>query len=198
MQDDSGAQVMFSVRNGPASLYKLKWDTQNFIELHEWCIHFPDGSGNPDAEDLALTDISSDNAIYACTERDDDGDAKDISKLSILRYSLVNDDTTGECISASHEWDLTSVMPPCDPNKGFEGLTWLPDSVLVSQSFIDTSTDEPYEPSRYPDHGGGVFFVSLEDAAHIYGVVVNYSNVTDFSVVVDFQGKMHHLLLVCL
>jgi hypothetical protein len=65
-------------------------------------------------------------------------------------------------LSASVEWDLTSDLPSVDPNLGLEAITWIPDSFLIKRNFFDANKKKLYDPSDYPQHGNGLFFVGLE------------------------------------
>ena len=78
-----------------------------------------------------------------------------------MRY--VADSSDSSFLVATNQWDITPDLPPsADPNMGFEGITWIPDSFLVSAGFVDVQTNALYSPSDYPNHGNGLFFVGYE------------------------------------
>jgi hypothetical protein len=75
-------------------------------------------------------------------------------------------------LTALEEWDLTSDLPKVDANTGFEGITWVPDSFLTSKRFYDQMHGKIYNPTDYPGHGNGVFFLGLEGNGYIYSYVL--------------------------
>lgn len=133
-------------------------------------LRFPDGSGEPDTEGLT---VGPDGAIYATTERDNVYSG--IPRNGILRYDPLAEGTT---LVATHEWDLTAEFPelgtlPGGSNLGFEGITWVPDSYLVDEGFVDESTNAPYDPAVYPGHGSGLYFAALENDAALYAYALS-------------------------
>src|SRR5439155_5185 len=56
-----------------------------------------------------------------------------------------------------------------------EGLTWVPDSHLVANSFFDESKNHVYDPAEYANHGTGLFFVDLESNGVIYAYALDHS-----------------------
>ena len=164
----SSSDVIWAVQNSPSMLYKLYWTGKVWTSSHDggWSkgkkIHFSNGKGHPDSEDLTKAALGDDgdaysDEIYVCTERDND--YKDVSFLTVLLYKM--DDNSDE-LTASFQWDLTSKLPKVNCNKGFEGIAWVSDSFLVSSGFIDMNTKSKYDPSRYSNHGIGLFFLALE------------------------------------
>lgn len=143
-------------------------------------IHYPDGAGTPDDEGITLTGAGSAGGVYTSTERD--GDNKDTSRMSVLRYDVSGGDGN---LAATHEWNLTSDLPKVDANSGLEGITWVPDSALTGKGFKDVSTGAAYDPSHYGSHTGGVFFVGLEGTGAVYGYVLEdsgkFTRVSTFS-----------------
>ena len=81
-------------------------------------------------------------AIYVATERDNL--APSTSRLSILRYDT---SAAGPTLIATHEWNLTSDLPPAGSNAGLEGITWMPDEVLVASGFFDERVGHTYAPA---------------------------------------------------
>jgi hypothetical protein len=90
----------------------------------------------------------------------------------VLRYDVGTSATT---LTATQEWNLTADLPPVGANLGFEGITWISDSVLTGAGFVDASTGAPYDPTRYGAHSGGVFFVGVEGTGMVYGYVLQDS-----------------------
>ena len=59
-------------------------------------------------------------------------------------------------------------------NLGIEAITWVPDSYLVANGFVDESTGAAYNPVAYPGHGTGLFFVGIEGTGNIYGYALDH------------------------
>jgi len=170
----SNPAVLWAVQNSPSTLYKLRWNGQIYKPAHggHWkpgkALHYPDGSGKPDAEGVTMSDDPS--AVYVSTERDGDGD----NRFSVLRFDTSQEGTS---LTATHEWNLTSDLPAVStPNLGLEAIAWVPDSYLTAGQFKDETTNETYEPARYPSHGAGLFFVGLEANGTIYAYALNHTN----------------------
>lgn len=165
----SSSDVMWAIQNSPSMLYKLYWTGKVWTSSLDggWSkgktIHFSNGKGHPDSEDVtkALSDHGDtySDEIYVCTERDNDN--KDVSFLTVLQYKM-NDNSNSNELTASFQWDLTSKLPKVNCNKGFEGIAWVSDSFLVRSGFIDMNTKSKYDPSKYSNHGTGLFFLALE------------------------------------
>jgi hypothetical protein len=176
---DKTSHVMWGIRNDPSTLYKLRWDESSRAWTRDtsngWSngksLRYPDGSGNPDAEGITRAERTNNN-IYACTERNDDGTHSDTSRMSILRYSL---DSNSTVLSAAQEWLLNSLLPSSAKNTGLEAITWVPDSYLVSMGFRDHLKGTAYSPADYPNHGTGLFFVGHEGTAMIYAFALDHA-----------------------
>ena len=166
--------ILWGIDNGPSTLYRLLWGGSTWISTTTggWSagksLHYPDGSGDPDSEGVTRAEFTS-SAIYVSTERDNDNN--DVSRLSVLRYDT---SATGSDLTATNEWDLTDDLPASDPNLGLEAITWAPDTALVASGFYDESAAALYDPTRYPDHGTGLFFVGLESNGAIYGYALDH------------------------
>ena len=126
-----------------------------------------DGTGTPDSEGVTRAELDS-PAIYVSTERN--GDVGTVSRMSVLRFDT---SAAGASLSATNEWNLTPDLPVSDPNLGLEAITWIPDAFLVGAGFVDESTGQLYDPSRYANHGTGIFFVGLEPNGSIYGYALD-------------------------
>jgi hypothetical protein len=168
--------VLWGIQNDPSVLYRLIWNgtTWNGVTDDNWTsgktIHYPGGAGHPDSEGLTRAEWSS-PAIYVSAERDNDNG--NVSRLSVLRYDTSVTGSTD--LTATHEWNLTSDLPTSGGNLGLEAIAWVPDSFLTANGFIDDSVNAAYDPSRYPNHGTGLFFVGLESNGMIYGYALDHS-----------------------
>jgi hypothetical protein len=160
--------VMWAVRNGPSTLFRLVWDGSIWVPDLVRTLRYVDGSGEPDAEDVTRAESGS-PAIYVATERDNA--AGSISRPSVLRFDL--DQASGDLL-ATHEWNLASALPAVGANTGLEAITWIPDSYLTANGFFDESLGALYQPALYPGHGSGLFFVGLEANGAIYAFALDH------------------------
>jgi hypothetical protein len=173
----SDPAVLWGIQNSPSMLYRLLWSattaTWASAPTDGWTsgktIHYPDGTGTPDAEGVTRAERNT-TAIYVSTERN--GDAGSVSRLSVLRFDT---STAGTSLSATHEWNLTADLPASDANLGLEAITWIPDSYLAGAGFVDDSTGQLYDPTRYANHGTGIFFVGLESNGGIYAYALDHA-----------------------
>jgi hypothetical protein len=171
----SGGQpaILWAIDNGPSTLYRLLFDggTWSSSATGGWgagkVLHFPDGTGDPDSEGVTRAEFTS-PAIYVSIERDNDDNG--VSRLSVLRFDT---SATGTDLTATNEWNLTADLPVSDPNLGLEAITWVPDSALVAARFYDERARAPYDPTLYPNHGTGLFFLGLESNGSIYGYALD-------------------------
>ena len=82
--------VLWGVRNGPGTLFRLNFDGTNWNPdtTDGWSngklLHYPDGTGDPDSEGIAMVGDTSAGGIYVSTERNND--VGNVSRLSVLRY----------------------------------------------------------------------------------------------------------------
>ncbi|MGE0879844.1 MAG: esterase-like activity of phytase family protein [Acidimicrobiia bacterium] len=157
---------LWAVRDDPGSLLLLDRVAPNgtWRPREGWgsgrSLRYPDGHGGPDAE--AVTRAASDAAaVYVGAERDNS--VAQTSRNSVLRFEPGR---TGP-LTATREWNLTSLLPATNANAGIEGLAWVPDSVLVAAKFRD-SNGRAYVPATLPAHGDGVFVVALEQNGGLY------------------------------
>ncbi|MEA2696428.1 MAG: hypothetical protein QOI66_699, partial [Myxococcales bacterium] len=167
--------TLWAVRNGPSLLHRLLWngaiwapDTSDGWTTGKTLL-YPNGGGSPDAEGVTRAELSS-SAIYVATERDND--VGGVSRLSILRYDVGQPGTE---LTATHEWNLNGDLPISGSNLGLEALTWVPDSYLLANGFVDESAGRAYDPAQYPEHGTGLFFVGLESNGVIYAYALNHA-----------------------
>jgi hypothetical protein len=164
--------VMWAVRNGPSTLFRLGWDGSIWAPDLSRTLRYGDGTGEPDAEDVTRAEPGS-AAIYVATERDNA--AGTISRPSILRFDL--DQVSGDLV-ATHEWNVASALPVVGPNTGLEAITWIPDSFLTANGFFDESLGALYQPALYPGHGSGLFFVGVEANGVIYAFALDHTTGT--------------------
>lgn len=165
----TGARVLWAVRNGPGSLFRLVGDGITWAPDSGggWApgklLRYPDGTGEPDAEGVTFAGASAVGGIFVASERNNL--VNTVSRLSVLRY---DPSATGTTLTATAEWDLTSDLPAVGANLGLEAITWVPDASLLANGFVDERTGAPYAPVDYPGHGTGLFFVGVEATGTIY------------------------------
>ena len=174
----SGAPgVLWAVRNGPSTLFRLiydgtKWtpDTANGWSNGKQLL-YPNGTGVPDAEGVTLAG-GDPNGIYVATERNDvPGRTPSVAPRCCASTSRPRPAT----LVATKDWNLSpdATLPVLDSNAGLEAVTWVPDELLVAKGFLDEATGAKYNPAIYPDHGAGLFFVGVEQDAKIIAYALN-------------------------
>jgi hypothetical protein len=170
----SSPAVLWAVVNGPGTLLRMLWNGTNYLPdtANDWslgkALRYPDGTGNPDSEGVTLGANLADG-IYVSTERNND--ASTISKLAVLRFDA---SAVGTSLTATHEWNLTSLLPLVGANLGLEAITWVPDSYLVGKGFFDEAAGHVYAPSEYANHGTGLFFIGIEGNGKVYAFALNH------------------------
>ena len=202
----SAPGVLWAVRNGPSTLFRLvhdgtKWtpDTANGWGAGK-PLRYPDGTGVPDAEGVTLA-AGDPNGVYVATERDGGG----ASRPGVLRYDVSSAAAT---LSATHDWNLTADLPGLGANAGPEAITWVPDDFLVSKGFFDENTAAAYNPASYPDHGAGLFFVGIEQDGRIVAYALNqtadtFTRVASIAsgfpkvMALEYEPESTHLWAVC-
>jgi len=168
---------LWAVQNGPGMLYKLTWNGTTWAPdaAGGWgagaALRYPDGTGDVDSEGVTLA--AGTGTVYVGSERNNA--ASSVSRNAVLQF-----DTTagGSSLSAVREWDLTGDLPVTGANTGIEAVTWLPDSFLVANAFVDQATGVAYDPAAYPNHGDGLFFVAIEATGGIYAYELDHSDGT--------------------
>jgi hypothetical protein len=174
----SAPGVIWGARNGPGSLFRLVFDsgTSKWVPdtANGWSagklVKYTDGLGEPDAEGVTFGGAGSSGGVYIASERNNSSNAT--SRNAILRF---DPSAPGATLTATNEWNLTANLPVTGANLGLEGITWIPDSFLVSQGFVDESTSALYNPANYPDHAGGLLFVGVEQNGVIYAFALNHT-----------------------
>jgi len=164
--------ILWAVQNNPGKLYRLTDNGTNWVSgaANGWdagkALHYADGSGNVDAEGVAVTDAGSAGGVFVSTERDN---TAGVSRPSVLRFDV---SSAGSSLNATMEWKLGSDLPVVGSNLGLEAIAWVPDSFLVAEGMRDERTGAAYNPATYADHGTGLFFVGLE-AGPVYAYALN-------------------------
>lgn len=167
--------VLWAAQNQPSKLYRLLWNGSAWVSdaSNAWgdgkSLHFPDGRGVPDSEGVTKGVVGS-SALYVSSERDDEVSAT--SRLSVLMFDAAG---TGAVLTATREWNLTSDLPKVESNLGLEAIAWVPDAYLVSKGFVDESKQALYDPASYGNHGGGIFFVGVEQDGMVYGFALDHT-----------------------
>jgi len=172
----ANGNVLWAAKNGTGALYRLVDNGTNWVPdtANGWSagkvLHYADGTGDVDAEGVALTSAGAAGGVYISSERDNNGGG---SRLSVLRYDVAS---AGPSLNATREWNLTADLPIVGANAGLEGIAWVPDAFLVSEGLRDESTKAAYDPATYPDHGTGLFFVGLEANGAVYAYALNQTS----------------------
>ena len=200
--------VLWASKNGPGTLYRLVWNGSAWTSdaAGGWgagkTLRYPNGAGNPDAEGVTFAGSSA-GGMYVATERNND--VSGTSRNSILRFDL---SVTGTTLVATREWNLTADLPAVGSNTGLEAVTWVPDSYLVARGFRDEARGTVYDAAFYANHGGGLFFVGVEQNGRIYAYALDHANgaftrVASFAsgfagvMGLEFDGELNQLWAVC-
>ncbi|HEY4130700.1 MAG TPA: hypothetical protein VGM50_08780 [Gemmatimonadaceae bacterium] len=200
--------VMWGIRNGPGNLFRLAFNATIWTpdSTNGWRagkgIRYVDGTGDPDAEGVTFTTNSA-GGIYVSTERNNSNNA--VSKNAIPRFDPA---AAGTTLTATNVWDLTSDLPVTGANLGAEAIAWIPDTLLTRKGFFDSAAGYAYNPTEYPNHGTGLFFVGLEANGNGYVHALDHTantfkritvTSTGFPAVMDlnFDRELGHLWGVC-
>lgn len=200
--------VLWAVRNGPGTLYRLIFSGGIWTPdpANNWvagkALKYLDGTGNTDAEGVTFTTGSA-AGIYVSTERNND--ASTISRNSILRF---DPSAAGATLTATNDWNITADLPTVGANLGIETIQWIPDTFLTVRGFLDEATGAAYSPATYPNHGTGIFFVGVEGNGNVYAYALNHTNntftrvatiVTGYAgiMALEFDAELNNFWAVC-
>jgi hypothetical protein len=167
--------VLWAVVNGPGTLYRLINGGSNYVPdtANGWsagkALHYPNGLGNPDSEGVTFGANVADG-IYVATERNND--ASTVSRSAILRFDV---SASGTELVATHDFNVTALLPVVGANLGIEAVTWVSDAYLTSKGFFDEAAGHTYVPGEYASHGTGLFFAGLEGGGKIYAFALNHA-----------------------
>ena len=118
----SAPAVLWAVRNGPSTLFRLVWNGSTFApeNANDWdagkTLLYTDGTGEPDSEGVTRSEYDS-PFVYVATERNNL--ANTVSRLSVLRFDT---SAAGTSLVATNEWNLTGDLPVVGANLGLEGI----------------------------------------------------------------------------
>lgn len=206
----SSPGTVWAVENGNGLLYKIvSTGDGGWAPATDdgWAagktLRYPDGTGAVDAEGVSVAGgPSAEGGVYVASERNNDDDS--VSRPSLLRYEVTGTDTE---LVATDEWALAADFPGLGANLGLEGVTWVPDTFLVENGFVDETTGAAYDPAAYTGHGDGLFFVGVEGTASVYAYALlddgGFQRIatiaTDFELVADvqFDADRGALWVVC-
>lgn len=182
LQDSSGLDsqltadgaVLWAIDNGTGTFWKLNVAANGSVTFaNGWAtgkrVRFQKDAANPTAAgpDTEGITIAGDGFIYVASERDNS--AKAVNFNSVLK---VDPAAAGPDLVALQEWDLTAALPTVGANLGIEAVEWVADSALTGTLWDDT-TNAAYTPATYPLHGGGLFFVAVEDGGGVFAFALN-------------------------
>ncbi|MGO4489744.1 lamin tail domain-containing protein [Microbacterium sp. 2RAF4] len=169
VQETADGAFLWAVDNGEGRIWKLEAHADGSIEkVDGWDagkrVRFQKDAANPGAAgpDTEGITVDGDGFVYVASERDNS--AKGVNQNVVLKVDP--DASTGDLV-AQQEWDLTSLLPAVGANLGMEAVQWVPDSALAGKLFDDRK-GAAYDPKAYAGHGGGLFFVAVEDNGHVY------------------------------
>lgn len=195
---------LWIVKNDPPTLFKMELDSAGlYINSEGWkggrALTYKNGKGKPDAEGVTWVE----NFIYVATEKRKPAWSifpRSKRQLSILRYDVSK---TDKKLEATHEWnlarDIEDSVEKIDSNKGWEAITWIPDTDLESKEFKDR-LGQLYDGGKYADHFGGLFFAGLEQNGGIYAylLIENEDECPNknecYERIADFSSDMEHVV----
>lgn len=172
-QATSEGTLLWAVDNGTGTFWKLKVGANGSVTFADgWAdgkrARFERDASNPSAAGPDTEGITVGGAgwVYLASERDNS--AKGVNQNVVLR---VDPNAPGPDVVATQEWDLTAQLPSVGANLGIEAVEWVADGDLTG--LVDGDTKTTYDPSRYPGHGDGLFFVAVEDGGGVFAFALN-------------------------
>lgn len=172
-QQTADGVVLWAVDNGTGTFWKLDASADGGVAFADgWSdgkrVRFQRDAANPasagpDAEGITAAD---DGRVYIASERDNAN--KGVNQNTIL---AVDPEAAGPDVVAAQEWDLTASLPQVAANTGLEAVEWVADAALTG--LVDAKTGTAYDPADYPGHGGGLFFLAVEDDGMVYAYALN-------------------------
>lgn len=174
----SNPGTLWMARNGTGALFKLVKSGSSWVNASgDWAggklLHYTDGLGDPDSEGVTYASGGSSAGMYVSTERNNANSG--VSRPAVLKFMP---DDAGTELTAVRDWNLTADLPTVGANLGLEGIAFVPDSYLTAHGFLDQTTSAAYDPATYPDHGTGLFLVTLEANGTVYAYALNQSSDT--------------------
>lgn len=131
VEDMSGADFdtngrAWVVNNDAGDIYALDHDvdTDTYTPAGHWQVTYPEGTGTPDGEGIAVT---ADGSIYLATERNNDN--KTASRPSVLRFDAPTG--TSGLLTATDEWNLSEFTGVIGANSGLETIVHLEGSTFA-------------------------------------------------------------------
>ena len=119
----ASGDVLWASKNGPGTLHRLVFDGTNWVPdaTNGWSagklLHYPNGTGDVDAEGVALTAAGVSGGIFISSERNNA--VSGTSRPGVLRYDA---SAPGTELTASMEWNLTADLPVVGANLGLEAI----------------------------------------------------------------------------
>jgi hypothetical protein len=202
--------VMWAVKNGPSTLYRLIFNGSVWTPdpSNGWGtgkqLRYTDGTGDPDAEGVTISMGGSATGVYVSTERNNSNSG--VSRPAVLRFDVSSTDAE---LRPTNDWNLSADFPGIGANLGLEGVTFVPDAYLTANGFFDEHMGHAYNPAEYPNHAGGLFFVALEQTGGIFAYALDHSGnnfqrvsaiTTTFTAgVMDlhFDRELNYLFAIC-
>lgn len=196
--DHASGDILWGVQNGDGLLYRL--EGPDYAPASGWeqgrKLRYTDGTGTVDAE--GVTAVGS--SVYVSSERNNDQGS--VSRPAVLRFDPA---ATGAELVADAEWNLAADFPGLAANAALEGITWVPDSWLIAEGFVDQRTGALYDAASYAGHGSGLFLVGVEGTAKVYAYALQAGGAfarvatidTPFALVADVQFDRGLLWVAC-
>jgi hypothetical protein len=178
VQETADGAFLWAVDNGEGRIWKLEAHADGTVgKIAGWesgkRVRFQKDAGDPGAAgpDTEGITVDGDGFVYVASERDNS--AKGVNQNVVLK---VDPEASAGDLIAQQEWDLTASLPAVGANLGIEAVQWVPDSALAGALF-DVNSGAAYDPADYAGHGGGLFFVAVEDNGHVYAFALGADGV---------------------